>query len=396
MILTLCLALLQEPTLQELLRDLGAEAIETRDKAQKALAAKGDAIEPELRKALENASSEAKGRVAALVRLIEGRRHGRILFNKADAIWACNFDGADAGEVFAKKSCALQGFSWSPDRAAFSFCSNKDGNYDVYRAALDLTADRMKVDVQRDYITRSAWSPDGKLIAFQVDGHTVGTGGVYVVGLDGGKARRLTAADGWDGRMSWSPKGDRLALAAQTKMEVRESGDVISVDRQSELEIVEVATGKRTRLTKIGSHIEEVAWSPDGGWIAFATVHEVFRIAPDGGDPKSVRKGRCERLSWSPDGKRLGILTMERPSVGGPDRKPAPPRDVVAVVPLEGAPVVIEGKGEIDDFDWSRCGAYLVRVEGKQLVRSAAGGGNEKVLVKELEFSAEVLWGGKR
>jgi len=396
MILILCLALLQESTVQELLRDLGAESIDVREKAEKTLAAKGNAIEPDLRKALETATSEPKGRITALIRLIEGRRSGRILFNKSNAIWACNFDGADAREVFAAKSCALQGFSWSPDLKAFSFTSNKDGNYDVYCSALDLKAERLKVDVKRDYITRTRWSPDGATVAFEVDGHTVGTGGVYVVGRDGTKPRRLTGAEGWDGRMSWSPKGDRLALSAQTKLNVTENGRTILVDRKSELELVEVATGKRTRLTDLGAHVEEVAWSPDGAWIAFSTEGGVFRIPPEGGDPKSVHKGRCERLSWSPDGKRLGILTLDRPSVGEPFKGQPAGKDVVAIVPLEGKAVVIEGHGEIDDFDWSRCGAYLVRVDGKRLVRTDSKGGNEAILVKELEFSSGVAWGGKR
>lgn len=396
MILLLVAGLLQEPSLQDLLRDLGADSIETREKAEKVLASRGDTIETDLRKALDKASPEAKGRLTSLIRRIEARRHGRILFNKKDAVWACNFDGADAAEAFAARSCALQGFSYSPDRDRFSFASNKDGNYDVYRSALDLKAEPFKVDVKRDYITRTSWSPDGALVAFQVDGHTVGTGGVYVVGSDGAKLRRLTDEKGWDGRVSWSPKGDRLALCTQTEMKVVESGDVIQIDRKTELEIADIATGKRTRLTKMGAGIEEVAWSPDGAWIAFATPHEVYRIPSDGGKPVSVAQGRTDRLSWSPDGKALGVLLKRRPAPGPPGQKRAPLKDAVLIAPLEGEPVFIEGQGELDDFDWSRCGAYVVRIDGGRLVRTDPKGGGEAVLVKDLEYSGEVLWGGKR
>src|ERR1035438_4478793 len=68
--------------------------------------------------------------------------------------------------------------------------------------------------------TNPRWSPDGKRIAFLRTTETPGqppNGQIYVLPMDGGEARPLTAMPKGAGAPVWSPDGRSLAFTSSAK-----------------------------------------------------------------------------------------------------------------------------------------------------------------------------------
>ena len=62
-------------------------------------------------------------------------------------------------------------------------------------------------------------------------------------------------------------------------------------------------------LTRLGEAWSEVAWSPDGEFLAFADAAwhdsgDLNLVAPDGGEVRWLKEG-CRTLLWSPDGREV-------------------------------------------------------------------------------------------
>ena len=60
------------------------------------------------------------------------------------------------------------------------------------------------------------------------------------------------------------------------------------------------------------------AWSPDGRWIAFAMMGDIWRIPAEGGVAEQLTSGPRHHFepSWSPDGDRMA-MTVETGSGTG-------------------------------------------------------------------------------
>jgi Tol biopolymer transport system component len=119
---------------------------------------------------------------------------------------------------------------------------------------------------------------------------TLGTAPIATFPLGTGSGVRRVTVGLW--KASFSPDGRRLVVGR--------------IDRG--LEIVDLGTGARTRLTQFG---KDPAWSPDGRLVAFVEGHsnaeEVWLIEAAGGQPWRLIKGGFP--SWSADGKRVFFST---------------------------------------------------------------------------------------
>jgi len=120
-----------------------------------------------------------------------------------------------------------------------------------------------------------ALSPDGTLVA--VSEGPWNRSEIWVKELDGGSAMRLTHYPGADYRPAWSPDGREIAFISD-----RDGRQTVYA-----LPVAGIAT-PRLLVAHDGKDIDEVAWSPNGGWVAYRTGLEdgdrdiyARRIRPD-------------------------------------------------------------------------------------------------------------------
>jgi len=224
--------------------------------------------------------------------------------------------------------------SLSPDGKWLAYTGDAAGNWDIYLQSvsgqnpINLTKDSPAADYQ------PAFSPDGQSIAFGSDREG---GGIFVMGLTGENVRRISDV-GFN--PAWSPDGREIACATV-------AATVSNYDRQgiSEVWVVEVGTGEKRRVVTVDAM--QPHWSPHGKRIAFWGVPpgssraDIWTVAAAGGAPVPVTSDEPRDWSpaWSPDGgwlyfatDRGGALNLWRVAIdedtgavrGAPQTVPAP------------------------------------------------------------------------
>jgi len=145
-----------------------------------------------------------------------------------------------------------------------------------------------------------AWSPDGRELVFIADGPPTPDGSdrdesdLYIVPIDGGPIRPLTATRGISERQpTWGLRpaadGGRIAYARQ--------GDIWSLRPDGQ--------GVR-RLTGKGG--TEPSFSPYASTIAFVRRNQIYTVLSRGGDLDRVTNLGGRSPTWSPDGRRIAFI----------------------------------------------------------------------------------------
>jgi Tol biopolymer transport system component len=173
------------------------------------------------------------------------------------------------------------------------------------------------VNLTRDAFldTEPAWSPDGTQLAYSSD-----KGGkllqLYVRDVRSGRERQLTTLDTQPMGAAWSPDGKRIAFL-----------DVDGMWRRASVAVVDVATGKVTKIHDSLFGPGAPAWSPDGTRVALAMVlpfstrfregtNQVLTLSAEGGDERWYSpianlsidsRGGCGP-AWSPDGTKMAAV----------------------------------------------------------------------------------------
>jgi YVTN family beta-propeller protein len=145
------------------------------------------------------------------------------------------------------------GQSWSADSQALVFESDRDGNWEIYKADLtdpdNIELVRLTDDLANDHA--AVWSPDGSQIAFISDRDFAEFEfSVWLMNPDGSDQRRLTEPYTFLRPMSWSPDGRWLASRAGYGF----AGQIYKVD---------TLTGVVIRLTNSGFSVMDPVWRPD-------------------------------------------------------------------------------------------------------------------------------------
>ncbi len=184
-----------------------------------------------------------------------------------------------------------------------------------------------------------AWSPSGRLLAFQRQGR------LQIIRRDGTVVRRLPQFTDWDSEPAWSPDGRRLAFAG--------SGPnwlfTVRPDGTARRRVIAQAAGSSTwsvtdrigfvhyhdqyakpvslkdglySVSPDGSRLRRLYgrrlgtggqpdWSPDGSRIAFQAGGQIFTLRADGRGVRRLTAFRHDRVLtgpvWSPDGRYIAF-----------------------------------------------------------------------------------------
>jgi Tol biopolymer transport system component len=243
---------------------------------------------------------------------------GRIAFAFDDGIWVSDADGRHR-----RRLTHDGGFdpTFSPDGGQIAYrllLAADDGEIWVMDANGGNMRDLVNDPKFSDW--GPAWSPDGRLIAYDSN-RRVGLA-IWLMTADGSGQRIITHGHGE--YPSWSPDGKRIAYAGGGYYDIHVTDADGSNDRA---------------LTTTAAYDMGPAWSPDGAWIAYHTQAdyypdlgeagmgpemEIHVVRPDGSDDHRITFDRVEDSfpAWSPDGRflmwsRHGELVVARSDGSG-------------------------------------------------------------------------------
>ncbi|MBI4312395.1 MAG: S9 family peptidase [Chloroflexi bacterium] len=273
-------------------------------------------------------------RIAYVVTEIDAKADGY-----RSAIWVAEDSAAPRQLTSGGKSDAQP--RWSPDGRYLAFLSNRAGNANQLYLLPMTGGDPAKLTELPRGVNEIAWSPRSDAIAFtsrtggaqaaagqtppprvitsfkhKVNGQGFSDGSrlhVFVLSLEGGQPKQLTDGDWDDAQIAWSPDGGEIAFIS-ARHERRDW------DSAEDVWTVPVASGAARRLTKGQGAFAAPAFSPDGKTIAFTGV----------GDPEDTA-GKNSRVWVVPaQGGELRDLTARftRSIVAGPLAPGAPPAPV--------------------------------------------------------------------
>ena len=133
------------------------------------------------------------------------------------------------------------------------------------------------------------------LVAFEF------AGDLWVVGRNGGSARRLTATPGVETDPSFSPDGSLIAYSG-------------TAGGNTDVYVVPAAGGDPKRLTYHPGVDRVRGWTPDGKRVVFGSertsapqqsYYKLWSVSLEGGLPEALPMPRAFTGSFSPDGKRI-------------------------------------------------------------------------------------------
>lgn len=187
-------------------------------------------------------------------------------------------------------------------------------------------------------------SPDGRTVVYSRHGYDRmkdrGRSDLWLLSVDGSRHRPLTDSGDASGA-AWSPDGDRLAY-------------VMSHGEAAQIHVRWMDSGQSASLTQLAEGPGDLAWSPDGRWIAFT-----MRVAAEPATPLVKLPEAPEGADWAPKPKLIDRLIYRRDGAGYVD---AGYRHVF-VVPAEGGSPRQVTKGDFDHqgpLAWMRDGRSLV------------------------------------
>ena len=176
----------------------------------------------------------------------------------------------------------------------------------------------------------SRWSSDGSQIAFLSDRAKRGTAQLYVIPADGGEARHLTGTDNKKGvdQFAWSPGGGHIAFTSADEPTAEDER------REKERDDADVY-GERWPYARLRL-------------LSLATNEVATLAAP---------ARHVAAFAWSPDGSEVAYLTLETPALESFAREAVVER--ISVAGGEPRTVCRLPRG-VDSLVWSHDGQWLL------------------------------------
>lgn len=217
-------------------------------------------------------------RPAAYYEAIWSLDGSRIAFiSWGEGVYVMNRDGSGLTalinvECSDRCSFSPQTLSWSPDGTQLAVDVWLRGGYE-YVGTLDASGGQKTQDYRKihaEWSMNPAWSLDGSRIAFTCYRETMNPD-ICIIDVHTGKETRLTNKPGRDAKPVWSPDGTRLAFVSNR-------------DGNGEIYTMNADGSQQTNLTHNPSRDSEPSWSPDGKLIAFQSCRD---------DPRPVTCDSC-------------------------------------------------------------------------------------------------------
>ena len=193
------------------------------------------------------------------------------------------------------------------------------------------------VELGVTYVSRPAWSPDGRLIAFVArtirwNDEVINDVQYFIatVGPDGSNFRKLVQSKWPMGDPIWHPNNGRLTFARLENKDLKlftvdPDGDHLETQIYGPRSLVE--DSDYVPADYVYWEDPPMAWSPNGSELLFITRHirkpHIFIISADGSasrrlNPTPSGEGfdydsrNIYRASWSPDGSRIAVLDFHK------------------------------------------------------------------------------------
>lgn len=190
-------------------------------------------------------------------RKLKQRRRYQWDFDPCMDIFEANPDGSGLRRLTDTPGYDAEG-SYSPDGQQIVFCSNRDGNLELYIMGADGGKVRKLTDAPGCYNGGPFFSPDGKRVVFRSDRDKKDHLQLYVINADGTGERALTNNLDWVyWAPYWHPDGKHIVYTAADhgNPAARPNYDVYWMN---------VETGKTVRLTHAPGADVLPVFSPDG------------------------------------------------------------------------------------------------------------------------------------
>ena len=186
--------------------------------------------------------------------------------------------------------------AWSPDGQKIAFSSGRDGTAHIYVMNADGTG-TVRITGTKQGDEQPSWSADGKRLVFSREG------ALFEAPATGGPAHRVGHGTGNAEDPAYSPDGRLIAY------DYRKPGFSIR-----EIYVMNAdGTGIR-QVTRL-NHVSSLpAWSPDGKELAFQSNSvghfEIYTVALDGTHVRQLTTSPTDVIqpAWAPDGRTIAYV----------------------------------------------------------------------------------------
>jgi Tol biopolymer transport system component len=192
-------------------------------------------------------------------------------------------------------------------------------SYDIFRANVDGSNVR-RITNAKGYDAEGTLSPDGKKMVYCSDKN--GDLDLYIMDLKSGKERRITNALGYDGGAWFSPNGKKIVWRAsrpKTEAQLKEYKDLLHeglvAPTNMEVYVADADGANAKQITALGQANWAPNFTPDSKHIIFCSNHEYSRGFPfnmymidlngNGLTKISRDKGFDAFPMFSPNGKQI-------------------------------------------------------------------------------------------